>query len=80
MATLPISPASFNRALESPLGMAIGLVMSTAGGRQTTFLECTLFLGVARRLFWTGGGTLALLQKEDGRGKRFYGENQKRKI
>ena len=72
MATLPINPASFNRALESPRGMAIGLVMSPAGGRQTTFLVYTLFSGVAWRLFLAGGGTLALLEKEDGRGKRFY--------
>ena len=48
--------------------------MSTAGGRQTTFLEYILFLGVAWRLFLAGGGTLALLEKEDGRGKRFYRE------
>ena len=74
MATLPINPASFNRTLESPLGMGIGFVMSTTGGRQTTFLEYILFLGVAWRLFLAGGGTLALLEKEDGRGKRFYRE------
>ena len=74
MATLPINPASFNRTLESPRGMGIGFVMSTAGGRQTTFLEYILFLGVAWRLFLAGGGTLAFLEKEDGRGKRFYRE------
>lgn len=72
MATLPINPYSFNWALVSPLGMAIGLVMSTVGGRQTTFFVQTLFLGVAWCLFLAGGGTLALLLKEDGRGKRFW--------
>ena len=55
MATLPINPASFNR----------------AGGRQTSFLEYLLFLGVAWRLFLAGGGPLAFLEKEDGRGKRY---------
>lgn len=74
MATLPINPASFNRALESPRGIGIGFVMSTAGGRQTTFLEYILFLGVAWRLFLAGGGPLVLLEKEDSRGKRFYRE------
>ena len=38
MATLHINPCSFSRALVSPPGMAIGLVTSTAGGKQTTFL------------------------------------------
>ena len=80
MATLPINPASFNRALESPRGMAIGLVMSPVGGRQTTFLVYTLFLGVAWRLFLAGGGTPALLEKEEGRGKRFSGKNRRERL
>ena len=63
MATLPIHPASFNQALESPSGMGIGFVLSLAGGRQTTFLEYIVFLGVAWRLFLAGGGTLVLLEK-----------------
>lgn len=63
MATLPINPASFKRALESPCGMGIGFVMSTAGGRQTTFVEYILFLCVTWCLFLAGGGTLALVEK-----------------
>ena len=74
MATLPINPASFNRTLKYLRDMGIGFVMTTAGGRQNTFLEYILFLGVAWRLFLAVGGTLAFLEKEDGRGKRFYRE------
>lgn len=74
MAIFPVNPASVKRALVSPRGMAMSLVMSSAGGRQTTFLVWTLVFGVAWRLFLLGGGTP--LEKEDGNGKRFY---QKRK-
>lgn len=63
MTTLPINPASFNQALESPRGMGIGFVMSLAGGRQTTFLEYILFLGVAWHPFLAGGGTLVFVEK-----------------
>ena len=80
MTTLPINPASFNRALESPRGMAIGVVMSSVGGRQTTLLVYTLFLGVTWRLFLAGGVTLAHLEKEDGRGKRFSGKNRRERL
>jgi len=38
------------------------------------------FLGVAWHLFLAGGGTVALLLKEDGRGIWFSRENQKTKI
>ena len=37
-AILPVNPASVNFALFSPLGIGIGLDMSSTGGRQTTFL------------------------------------------
>ena len=49
--------------VESQRGMGIGF-MFTAGGRQTTFLEYILFLGVAWCLFLACAGTLALLEKE----------------
>ena len=75
MAIFPVNPASVKRALVSPRGMAMSLVMSSAGGRQTTFLVWTLVFGVAWRLFLLGGGTP--LEKEDGNGKRFYQKKKK---
>ena len=54
--------------------MAIGYVVWSVGGRHAIFLVYILFFVTAWRLLFGGG---ALLEKEDGSGKRFYQKTKK---